>query len=366
MVPGVRWLVVAAVAVVLVSAPTLVRAIPPDGSSVGARALADRIRAAQDTGWTGEVRSHGALAVPISNSAFSGIARLLGEDTDLRVWWRTSTDWRVDRLRGTGESDLAVDGGLAVRWSYETRKVSVLPYSAIRLPEDSDIVPVSLAHRMLSGAKDSELSRLPSRRIAGHSAAGLRLVPSDHRSTIGRVDIWADDTTAIPLRVDVYAAGKPRVPIVSTQVVSFDSSRPSTKETHLDLAPGLSFSRGVSLDEAAGANAFAPFVPPARLVGLARLGDPVDFGAVGVYGRGPTAILAIPLRGYVARGLRDQMRKSATSREVGNGVALEVGPISILLSDIAHGHFLITGTVTPATLQAASRDLDRSVQRISR
>jgi hypothetical protein len=43
-----------------------------------------------------------------------------------------------------------------------------------------------------------------------------------------------------------------------------------------------------------------------------------------------------------------------------------VGPISILLSDIADGHFLIAGTVTPATLEAASRDLDRSVQRITR
>ena len=138
MVPGVRWLVVAAVTLVLVSAPTLVRAIPPDGSSVSAVTLASRVRAAQQTGWSGEVRSRGTLAVPISDSAFSSIARLLGEDTDLRVWWRASTDWRIDRLRGTGESDLAVDGGLAVRWRYETRKVSVLPYSKIRLPEDSD------------------------------------------------------------------------------------------------------------------------------------------------------------------------------------------------------------------------------------
>jgi hypothetical protein len=366
MVPGVRWLVVAAVALALVSAPTLVRAIPADGSDVGARVLASRIRAAQETGWSGEVRSHGSLAVPITDSAFSSVARLLGQDTDLRVWWRSSTDWRVDRLRGTGESDLAVDGGLAVRWRYETRKVSVLPYSKIRLPEDSDVVPVSLAHRMLAGATAGELSRLPSRRVAGHSAAGLRLVPSDKRSTIGHVDVWADDATSVPLRVDVYATGQSRTPVVSTELLSFDASEPSVKDTHLDLAPGLSFSRGVSLDEAAGANAFAPFLPPSRLVGLARLGDPVDFGAVGVYGRGPTAILAIPLRGYVARGLRDQMRKSASSRDVDHGIALEVGPISILLSDIADGHFLIAGTVTPATLEAASRDLDRSVQRITR
>jgi hypothetical protein len=225
---------------------------------------------------------------------------------------------------------------------------------------------VALAHRMLSGAKAAELSRLPSRRIAGHSAAGLRLVPSDKRSTVGRVDIWADDETAIPLRVEVYAAGKLRVPVLSSEVLSFDTAEPSRKDTHLDLAPGLSFTRGEAIDEAAGSNAFAPFVPPDRLVGLARLGDEADFGAVGVYGRGPTAILAIPLRGFVARGLRDQMRQSASARDLGTGVALEVGPISILLSDVAGGHFLVAGTVTPSTLDAASKDLEDHVQRVSR
>ena len=366
MVPAVRWLVVAALALGLAAAPAVGRAIPPRGSDIRATALAHHMRAAYDLGWSGEVRSYGSLAVPISESAFSSVARLLGGDSDLRVWWRNSTNWRVDRLSSTGESDLSVDGGLAVRWRYETRKVTVTPYSPVRLPEDEDMVPVSLAHRMLSGAKPGELSRLPSRRIAGHSAAGLRLVPSDHRSTIGRVDMWADDTTSVPLRVEVYAAGKPRTPVLRTELISFDGGRPSRTDTRLDLAPSLSFTRGTSLDEAAGANAFAPFVPPARVAGLPRLGDAVDFGAVGVYGRGPTAILAIPLRGFVARGLRTELRKSHSSREEGNRIALEMGPISVLLADVAQGHFLIAGTVTPSTLLAAAKDLASGVQRTSR
>jgi hypothetical protein len=357
---------VAAVALGLAAAPAVGRVIPPRGSDVSATTLAHRIRAANDLGWSGEVRSQGSLQVPISSSAFSGVARLLADTADIRVWWRSPTDWRVDQLRSTGESDLAVEGGLAVRFNYETRKVSVLPYSPIRLPEDSDVVPVSLAHRMLSGAEPGELTRLPSRRVAGRSAAGLRLVPADHRSTIARVEVWADDTTGIPLRVDVYDEKTPAKPFLTTQVISFDPTRPSAKEASLDLAPRLSFSRGVSLDEAAGANAFAPFVPPARVVGLPRLGDALDFGAVGVYGRGPTAILAIPLRGFVARGLREQLLKSASSRDEGNRVTLEMGPISVLLADVASGHFLVAGTVTPATLLAASKDLESGVQRINR
>jgi hypothetical protein len=366
MVPAVRWLLVAAVALGLAAAPAVVRAIPPRGSDIAAAALAHRIRAANDRGWSGEVRSQGSLQVPVSTSAFSGVSRLLAGNADLRVWWRSPTNWRVARLRDTGESDLTVDGGLAVRFNYETSKVSVVPYSPVRLPEDSDVVPASLAHRMLSGAKPAELTRLASKRVAGRSAAGLRLVPSDRRSTISRVDVWADDATGIPLRVDVYDAKSGARPFLTTQVISFDPTRPSAKEARLDLAPRLSFTRGVSLDEAAGANAFAPFVPPARLVGLPRLGDAVDFGAVGAYGRGPTAVLAIPLRGFVARGLRTELRKSHSSREEGNRIALEIGPISVLLADVAQGHFLIAGTVTPSTLLAAAKDLQSGVQRTSR
>ena len=43
--------------------------------------------------------------MPDSDS-FVGLAQLLGEDNDLRVWWRAADDWRIDRIRSTGETDL--------------------------------------------------------------------------------------------------------------------------------------------------------------------------------------------------------------------------------------------------------------------
>jgi hypothetical protein len=365
MVPAVRWLLVAAITVGLAAAPALVRAVPPSDSDVGATTLAHRIRAAHDVGWSGEVSSLGALQVPISTSAFSSVARLLGERTDLRVWWRTPTNWRVDRMRGTGESDLVRDGGLVVRWNYESNRVNFTPYSSIRLPDDADVVPVELAHRLLAGATAKELSRIPSRRIAGHSAAGLRLVPSDARSTVTRVDIWADDASGLPLQVDVYGVGASR-PVLSTRLIALSLEKPTKKQANFALSSGIDFSRGVALDDAAGANAFAPFIPPQRVAGLPRLGAALDFGAVGVYGRGPTAILAIPLRDFVARGLRTELRKSQSSRDEGTRIALEIGPISVLLADVADGHFLIAGTVTPATLLDAAKDLESGVQRTSR
>ena len=177
MFPGARWLAVTAGAVVLASAPLVTHALPVNETGVSATALAAKIKKSSAIGWSGEVRSLGSLQVPLTGSTFGGVARVLGEQTDLRVWWRDSDNWRLDRLRATGESDLVRDGGLTVRWNYEDNKVNFTPYSPIRLPDDIDVVPASLAKRLLAGATAKELTRLPSRRVAGHDVAGVRLVP---------------------------------------------------------------------------------------------------------------------------------------------------------------------------------------------
>ncbi len=362
MVPWARWLVVAVSALALVAAPLVPLVLPVHDSPVGAPRLAQRILASPEQGWSGEVRARGSLQVPLTGSTFGGVARLLGEESTLRVWWRGPEDWRIDRLRATGESDLVRNGGLSVRWNYEDNRVNFTPFSRIRLPNDSDLVPSSLAVRMLTGAAPAELSRLPARRVAGRSAPGLRLVPADERSTIAHVDVWADVETGLPLRVEVYAdpAG---APVLATELVSLDPVPPPPGRTDFQLSPTLDFSRGVSMDDAAGANAFAPFVPPAAVAGLSRLGREADFGAVGVYGRGPTALLAIPLRSSVARALRAQLRRSPESREDGRGIAMEIGPLSVRLEQARSGNFLLTGTVTAGTLEDAATDIAAGVVR---
>ncbi|MCW2822033.1 MAG: hypothetical protein JWR64_1828 [Marmoricola sp.] len=356
MVPATRWLAVAAVAVGIVSAPLATHALPVHDTTISAVRLADRINDTADLGWSGEVSSLGSVQVPLSGSTFGGASRLLGERTDLRVWWRDAENWRIDRLRATGESDLVRDGGLTVRWDYEDNRVNFTPWSSIRLPDDVDVVPVSLALRLLAGATPRELSRLPAERVAGRGAVGLRLVPADKRSTISRVDVWADESSGLPLRVQVY--GEPAgLPILSTEVISLDLRRPAKENADFQLSPTLDFSRGVALDVAAGANAFAPFIPPEKIAGLHRLRHGEDLGAVGLYGRGPTAVLAVPLRGAVADELRTQLRRSRSARNTGPGVAMEVGPLSVLLQHSRTGNFLLVGTVTPKTLEAAAADL---------
>ncbi|MCW2759184.1 MAG: hypothetical protein JWO46_2930 [Nocardioidaceae bacterium] len=353
MYPAVRWLVVAAVTAAVIAPVTIERVRPAHADDVSTATLVKRIKGSAATGWSGEVQSNGTLAVPTATD-FAGVARLFGEQSDLRVWWRSDEHWRVDRIRASGESDLVRNAGRMTRWSFESRRATNTPYSEIRLPDESDVLPARLARRMLAGAKAADVTPLPDRRVNGHDSAGIRLVPSDARSTIARVDIWADTATGVATRVVVYADGNP-VPILTTEVSRLDLTTPSEAATRFAFPAGIKVTTGYAVDDAAGANAFAPFLPPHRAAGLARTAD--DHGAVGVYGRGPTALVTIPLRRSIARDVYDELAKSDASVKATDSISLAVGPISVELKQIGRGNFLLAGTVTPATLNQAAADM---------
>jgi hypothetical protein len=363
MVPAARWLVVALLALAVSAPPVVLRYLPASDSDIGAVALAQRVRASTDLAWSGEVRAQGSLEVPLGGSTFGGLARLLGERTQLRVWWRDAENWRVDRITPTGETDQLREGGFSIRWRYEQSTARLVTWSAIRLPDDNDIVPNALAARLLSGAKASELSRIPPRRVAGRSAVGLRLVPADPMSTIARVDVWSDTSSGVPLRVAVYGDGDARHPVLSSEAVSFDPDPPSNRAVSFEFSPDVDFERGTSFDAVASANAFAPFLLPADLVGLDRHGAQTGLGAVGVYGRGPTALLVVPLRGDPADELAKQLARSQNARKAGLSVALDIGPLSVLLVRADVGNFLLIGTIKPASLEQAASELERTVVR---
>ena len=99
------------------------------------------------------------------------------------------------------------------------------------------------------------------------------------------------------------------------------------------------------------------------MIGLERHGAEQGLGAVGAYGRGTTALLAVPLRGSVAHELHHQLARSRAAREAGNSVALEVGPLSVLLVEGYRGNFLLTGTITPEALRQAAIELQRDAVR---
>ena len=154
------------------------------------------------------VRDFRTLQVP-DNESFATLGQLLGENTQLRVWWHNADDWRVDRIRSTGETDLFRHGWGIVRW-VESETATYSPVSKIRLPDASDLLPPTFARSLLQGVRESELSRLPARRYRGHRCArpatDARRKGNDRRPCryLGR------PRSGLALQVELYGVGEQR------------------------------------------------------------------------------------------------------------------------------------------------------------
>ena len=153
----------------------------------------------------------------------------------------------------------------------------------------------------------------------------------------------------------------PELTTAATEISPVDAAKLSETVTPQGLVAVCA-----RVDVAASANALSPYDLPATLGGLsARNGE--DPGAVGVYGRGPTALIVVPLRGQIAGPLRDRIRESAAVQETAGGTYLPVGPIALLVTPRRFGplgrgtSFLLAGTVTADVLQRAVTDLEAQV-----
>lgn len=353
---GARWLVVLVAAAALVGVPLAVSARPVADPGVSPTELVTRIEASAAQPWSGYVESAGALQVP-ATEGFVGLAGLLGADLELRVWWRAGDDWRIDRVRSTGETDLIRDGSTLVRWEFERSIATVAPVSEIRFPDASDLLPPTLARLMLQGARPEELGPLPARRVAGIVAAGVRLTPAERAASLATVDIWADPASGLPLRVELTGTGDRR-PVLETALRDVDLTGPGPEATLFRPPAGVDIDYEESVDVAAEANALFELELPGSLAGLPGRGDD-DPGPVGVYGRGPTALLVVPLRGQVAGPLRARLRESGGAQDTSVGTLAPVGPVGLLLTPRRDrgGALLLTGTVTGETLRRAAAEL---------
>lgn len=154
--------------------------------------------------YRGYAESDGSLGLPDLPEA-GDVAALFGGRTRLRVWHAAPDRSRVDLLTPTGERGFYTTRAGATTWNYE-RDITTDLFGEpdLRLPRAADLSPPELARRLLGGPRGTEqLSGLPARRIAGISAAGLRLAPADPDTTIGAVEVWADPATGLALEVRV-------------------------------------------------------------------------------------------------------------------------------------------------------------------
>lgn len=357
-----RWAIVGTLVVALAVTPLVVRVLPVPGArtSRSASALLERMRTSWTRPYAGYVESTGSLALPISNQ-FDSVVTLLGARTLLRVWWRSSDDWRVDTLSSTGERSIRTSPEAVWQWDFEDNRVTLLapdPAGEVRLPAERDSLPPQLAARLLSGATPDELSTLPSRRVAGRPADGLRLHPVEPLSTIGRVDVWADRVSGIPVLVEVF--GKtPGVAALSSTFLDFTPTAPSAQDIAFTPPAGSRIRSGAPFDVVSIVRQFSPATAPASLLGLPRTTSLTGYDTIGQYGRGVTQVLAAALPRRLARSLRDQLDVAAGVTRLPEGLAVTVGPIGLLLTDAGPTgqDWLVTGTVTSQGLARAAGEL---------
>ena len=351
-----RWGVVALGVAVLVSLPLAVGALPARGSEASATDLLRAVQASATVGHSGYAESAGGLRLPLTTD-FTALTSLFGDRTRIRVWWRGEEEWRVDHVQTTGEAGLYRDGDGLWSWDFEQDETIRTAEPTVRLPRVADVEPAALARRLLSEARDADVSRIPARRVAGRDAPGIRLRPSDPGTTIDRVDVWVDEDTGLGLRVEVYGTGGGR-PVLETAFLDLSTDTPPAAATRFTPPDPFTVRGEINTDLAAQINIFSPVIPPATLAGLPSRATVDGLGSVGTYGSGLTLLVAVPLPGRVSRPLRDQLATTPGATTTGAGVRLAVGPLSLLLTDRQNRRsWLLTGTVTAATLDRAAAEL---------
>ena len=290
---------------------------------------------------------------------FNSIADLFGGTTQLRAWWQNPTSWRVDTVDATGENDLHTDATGTWAWDYESNTATRESGTSapVRLPRADDLLAPTLARRLLSEAAPSEVTRLPNKRIAGRDAAGLRLVPSDPRTTISRIDVWALPSSGLALAVDVYAKGTSATTLTSV-MLDLSTSRPSTSTIAFTPPDGAKVQVEGRADIVTALDQFGRTQPPETLAGLDR-GQTTDLGAVGVYGRGVTQLIALPLSARLNGSFQHQLTSAVGASAAAAGTTLGVGPVNLLLTTTrANGSaWLLVGTVDQATLAQAAAEV---------
>ena len=352
-----RWGLVAALVAVLAALPSVVGALPASDAEVSAADLRAAVLASDTVPFSGYAEAAGGLDLPVTDELTS-VADLFSDRTKMRVWWRGPTDNRVDVLTPAGETGFHHD--LLGTWTWQYEEATALRGwpTPLALPAPPDLLPHTLGRRLLSEATDAEVSRIGARRVAGRDALGLRLAPEETASSIGRVDVWVDGDTGLPLRLELFERDSGQ-PALDTRFLDLDPTDPAASTTVFVPPPGVLLRARQEAEIVLEAGRRIRPVPlPAELAGLPRRQlDGVPPG-IGLYGRGVTLLAVAPLPGRVAGGLRRALTQSPDAVIDGNTVRVAVGPVALMLVNSGdQGPYALTGTVTADALAEAATQL---------
>jgi hypothetical protein len=340
--------------------PVLASALPASVPKLTPRQLENRILGSQHMTFSGYAESNATFGLP-PLPAFSSVTPLLDGVTRMRVWQASPDHWRVDTLSDAGENDAYQVGSNAFVWdSGEQLLTGIYGPQVIRLPRAADLVPSALAVRIINEAgPGAKLSVLPSRRVAGQSAAGLEITPASPQSTVARADVWASPGTGLPLLVEVFNRGSVQ-PALETQFLQAGPWTPDASVLAPQRGPGTGFTTTTPSAFAGVLKDLDDEVLPGSLAGFARQPSPVP--QIGVYGSGLTAFAVLTFRrGTGGQLLSDALDAGAAPLRYDDGTgAVASAPLVNLV--LVHPYrspdtFLLVGLVSKTALERAGAAL---------
>lgn len=380
--PGVtrRWVLVAAGTAAIVGAAAVTL---PASASAAPEDLRARVLAGLPP-HVGYAESTGRLGLP-EIPALEQVTALFTGVTPMRTRYVDAGAWRVDELTPAGERDTYHLGDVEYLWDFGANQLTrVAGETAVRLPRASDLVPSDLAHRLVELTRGEPVSAIAARRVAGFDAAGFRIAPADPDTTVGRIDVWCDPASGLPLRVEIAARGQ-EDPLLFTEFREVALTRPDIAVP--TAPPGAGAVTAEAADLAGALRQLDAAPPPRRLagrdlvpvlthpvgsasdrppvpthpVGSASDHPPEGLPGVGVYGTGVAAFVLVP----ASRGIAERVVDGAAAAG-GTAVEVPVGRAAILTTPllsvaarggVRRGGVLLAGTVRPSVLVQALREL---------
>jgi hypothetical protein len=351
-----RYTTMLVVIAILASLPAIVGAIPVSAKRVPIPTLLAQIKASANVPYSGLASSSGSLQLPELGIGVDTSA-LLESTNRLRAWWIDPEHYRVDRVTPVSESDVYRNGTGVWSWD-STSAVAQFTRSQPQfpLPGAQDALPPNLARRMLAQAPASELESVAARRIAGRTGLGLVWHPHDTRSTIGEVTVWADQTTGLPLAVEIRAVGG-QSRAYSSSFLDLSLKAPTTAQ--VTYHPSNDQTEGIETPQGPIDDNSARFVLPTTLGGLKQR-SPLQ-PLVATYGEGVSIVAVTDLGdSTTALSVRSQIDSPShlpITGKFGKGSLIKTPLLTGLVFATNDAGYILIGTVTQAELEAMALDL---------
>jgi hypothetical protein len=363
----IRWLAVACGLALLCGLPSVIAAWPVPDSSVSAAALRSRILASAGVAYSGYAESSVSLGLPTNLPYLGQVSTLLDGITDQYTWYLSADQWRSDVITTDDENDTYQTSQGTYLWDFERNfMVHVVGTQPFRLPRAADLLPPALAYRLLSYASSADqISRVPSQRMAGVDAAGLRLVPKDPSTTVGAIEVWANPVTGLPIEVMVTGRGATQ-PVLVTRFLELNQSRPAPSTVTPNPAAGVGFTTAELPSVRRVLDSQGPPLP-GQLAGQGRIANPGGLSDIAAYGAGFSRFAVVTLPHSTGDAAVDGTISSGGGIKLPGALfaaAIQTPLVNVVIAQPPGSGpiYLLAGTVIPSVLVHAATALLTDLQ----